>query len=631
MFNKKNLLLMGLVFIFMAMQPISALTANSSSYSVSMFGTGMASSTPSSTNYSSTALTEAKGTTRNAESSSLTANIGFFENTIYHRTVSITSWLISPPSKSAVIGSTIGLYISALNYQSIWAEITSPNNQVQILTLNNTNSVYYLPSPSVIGRYKVIFYANSSTGATASAIDYFELTEQAAPPVIPPSGGGGGGTTTVIEKCAYIWDCSSWSICQQGKQQRECKNIGNCTGTEGKPLESKECSDALFDVGIALTLTQNETLKFSIDLIEKKGIEKIDVQLKYSIINSNNTEIFSQIETKAILGNLSYEKEIKDVKLSDGEYLLRVDIIYGNLQKAYAEQKFKSINGKIEPIREEKISEPAGRIITLHTLLILILLMIVLVVIVLIILIKRRGKIDALVTEGKEYIQRGEISKAKENYKLLKEVYESEYKGKASVYNKIKDYYDVLANSMKNKSAFLAVSISTLFLIGLTANGNITGFAVNDLASPNKADGVWIMLIGILALSLLVWRKRTSKIIRKSEKEDYASGLNKFSSVREKSISGLLNKKAYSENGNFLGEIKEVILANNRIDSLKIKLNKKDRFKARGVIASYKYVKGIGEVIIIDEKIAEHLETVPRSISLSAALIGLLKKIRRQK
>jgi len=628
MFNKKNLLLMGLVFIFMALQSVSALTANSSSYSVSMFGTGMASSNQSSANYTSVSISEAKATTRNAESSSLTANIGFFENTIYHRTVSITSWLISPPSKSAVIGSTIGLYISALNYQFIWAEITSPNNQLQILTLNNTNFVYYLPSPSVIGRYKVIFYANSSTGATASAVDYFNLTEQIAPPVTPPPGGG-GGTTTIIEKCVYYWDCTPWTLCSEGKNTRECANTGTCVGTEGKPKEEINCSEQLFDILIkqliARPLNQNRTIEFRVDLIDKVGIEKFDVHIKYSIIDSNNTEIFSRIETKAILGNLSFEKILDEIELADGEYDLRVDILYGNLQRAFAEQKFKVGNGKIE------IKEPAGARITLIKLLILILLIIVLFVIVLIILIKRRGKIDALVTEGKEYMQKGEISKAKENYKLLKDLYESKYKGKASVYNKIKDYYDVLANSMKNKSAFFAVSILTLFLIGFVVNSNITGFAVNDLASPSKAGGIWIMLIGILALSLLIWWKRTSKIIKKSEQEDYTSGLNKFSSFREKSISGLLNKKVYSENGRYLGEINDVILANNRIDSLKIKLDKKDRFKARGVIASYKYVRGIGEVIIIDEKIAEHLETVPRSISLSAALIGLLKKIRRQK
>ncbi|MBU1103504.1 MAG: hypothetical protein KJ600_03040, partial [Nanoarchaeota archaeon] len=296
---EKNLVLIILI-LFIAIffiQNASSLTANSSSYSVSMFGTGMATATPSSASYSSVSLLEDKATTRNAESSAYTGNIGFFESVSYHRTVSITSYSISPTS--AVVGSTIGLSISALNYQSVWAKIIAPNSQEQTVDLVNGQTVNYLPSPSIVGTYSVTFYANSSTGAIASIVDSFELTEQAAE-TTPSS--GGGGTTTITENCTYIWDCTSWSICSDGKQVRVCKNTGTCVGTEGKPIEQRVCSDALFDVTLKFTdlvITENNTLEFNVDLIERGGIEKIDVQIKYSIIDKDNNEIFSQIETKA--------------------------------------------------------------------------------------------------------------------------------------------------------------------------------------------------------------------------------------------------------------------------------------------------------------------------------------------
>jgi len=124
---------------------------------------------------------------------------------------------------------------------------------------------------------------------------------------------------------------------------------------EGKPIEERICSDALFDLTLNLLITnyKNNTIKFNVDLTEKEGIDKIDVQIKYSIIDKDNNEIFSQIETKAIQGELNYEKEIEEVELADGEYILRVDILYGDLQRAFAEQKFEVKKGELDaPTRE---------------------------------------------------------------------------------------------------------------------------------------------------------------------------------------------------------------------------------------------------------------------------------------
>ena len=551
--NKKLVLISLILFIItLCVQNAFALTANSSSYSVSMFGTGMATGNASSTNYNLTFLSEAKGTTRNAESTSYTGNIGFFDNTIYYRTVSITSASISPTS--AVVGSTIGLSISALNYQSVWAVITSPNLQVQTLNLINDATVNYVPSPSVVGTYQVIFYANSSAGAIASVIDSFELTaQQQQQRQQQQSGGGGGGTTS----CIYNWDCTPWSVCSDGKQTRGCKNIGTCTGTESKPIEEMLCSTALFDVVLKLKsieLTENRTLKFNVDLTEKMGVEKIDVHIKYSIINKENYEIFSQIETKAIEKNLSYEKEIKEITLVDGEYILRVDVLYGNLQRAFTEYKIEISNGKIgtREIKKESIIIP---IITIF----LILIIIVLILIVL----YYRKKI-------KESLRK---VKAKHLIILL----------------------------------FSLVTITSLLIIG----NKVTGFAVNNLDTiKNNFGVVWIFLIvGLIGLFIFIYRKKIKEIIEKIKVKSKKESQNN-------SIKELIKKKVYTDEGDCVGKVEEVILGKNRIGSLKIKLNKKHKLKTKGIVVNYKNIKNTGHIVIVDDKVlkkSSHLAKLKKS------------------
>jgi len=556
MIKRKFLLVSLILFIIVFhIHNTLALTANSSSYSVGMFGTGMATATPSSTNYESTALSEAKGTTRNAESGTYTANIGFFGNTTYHVTVSITSYTIYPTF--AVQGSIISLSISALNSESVWAVLTLPNSSQETIALTNNGNAYY--TADSIGTHTVTFYANSSSGSLASAIDTFEITSPVITPVTPPSGGG-GGTTTIIEECSYIWDCSSWSICSGEIQERICKNIGDCVGTEEKPIEERICSDALFDVTIKfseLVITENNTLKFNIDLIEQEGIDKIDVQIKYSIIDKDNNEIFSQIETKAISRNLTFEKEIDEMQLADGEYILRVDILYGNLQRAFAEQKFEVKRGGLDIHPKEK------RFI--NKLLIISGSVIILLILIIFVLIKRRKK------------------------KARKPKTHKKYK------NKIKQ------NLRKIRSKNFLMAVAGFMLVGLLFIGGtqMTGFVVG---STNVVNDNWnifgfVLVVGILGLLVFTHRK---KIVEKIE-------IKRRNKHPKNSLNGLMKKKVYTGEGGYVGKVEEVLLEENRIDSLKIGLDKKQKFKIKGIVVKYNRVESIGHIVIINDKVLEHL------------------------
>ncbi|MBT4165892.1 hypothetical protein HOE04_02530 [archaeon] len=552
--KKTQVLFILILFItILFIQNISALTANSSSYSVSMFGTGMATATPSSTNYNPTTLTEAKGTTRNAEGITYTGNIGFFSNTSYHKTVSITSYTIYPTS--AVQGSIIRLSISALNAQSTWAVLTLPNSTEKTISLTNNGDSYYTGND--VGTYTVTFYANSSSGSLASAIDTFEITSPTS--TTTPSSGGGGGSTTIIEKCTYVWDCSSWSICSDKYQIRECKNTGNCKGIEGKPIEKRICSDALFDVTIKFTdliITKEDTLEFNVNLIEQEGIEKVDVQIKYTIIDSKDNEIFSQIETKAIQEELNYDKEIKELKLVDGEYILRVDILYGNLQRAFAEQKFKIKKGELGTTSIGEFTDK---------LLIILASLIILLILIIFILLKKRKKEERKPKTHKEYK------------------------------NKIKQ------NLKKIKSKNTLIVLAGFMLIGILSirKNNITGFIIrNTNMIENNLNIFWISLIlGVSGVLVFTYRKNIIEKIK-------TKMMNKFP---KNSLKGLIKKKVYLEEGNLIGKVDEVFLSENKIDSLKIKLNKKQKYKVKGIIVKYSYVKNIGHIVIIDERILEKL------------------------
>ncbi len=339
--TKFNLKMKKLIFILLTLffiNGVFALTAVSNNYSVNMFGNSISTGNANSNGYSATYLLENSGTNNNALSSSFTSNIGFFE-TPYFTTVKINSYTVSP--RSVVIGNTVSLSISASNYDSIWVEIISPDSQLQTLNLLNNQNLNYLPVPSIIGRYNVTFYANSSTGAIASVIDYFELVNQQIIPSGGSSGGSGGGSSGGIQTCNYNWDCTPWSLCANGVQTRSCVNIGTCVGVESKPIESTSCNQALFDISINLENIQliDNRVRFIVNLEEQFGVEELDVHLKYSIIDENDFELFSQTETRAVKGNLEIGKEIS-IGLDDGNYILRVDVLYGNLQRAFAEQNF---------------------------------------------------------------------------------------------------------------------------------------------------------------------------------------------------------------------------------------------------------------------------------------------------
>jgi len=394
-------------------------------------------------------------------------------------------------------------------------------------------------------------------------VDYFELTVQATVPS-PGGGGGGGGTTTIIEKCAYNWDCTPWGVCSDGRQTRECKNIGTCTGIENKPIEEMNCSEVLFDVVLKLKdikLTENGSLLFKVNLTEKIGVEKIDVHIKYSIINDDNYEIFGQIETKAVYEDLYYEKEIGEIDLVDGEYILRVDVLYGNLQRAFVEQRFEVRDGELFFLSES--GWVVSKLLIIFGILIFVGILIAFVFVGLVGERKREGDSSIVHLGG---VGRG-----------LKRV---------GVENKL-------------VIIFVLVVLGFLFVI----RKSITGFIIGDLVVWRSGWLVFIVAIIVIVLSAFLFRNRIKVFIVSfigRIKPKYSKG----------SISGLIRKKVYTAEGDYVGRVIGVVLGDGVIDSLEIRLKKRKEISVKGIVVKYKEVKGVGRVVIIDGRVLEKVSKV---------------------
>ncbi len=73
--------------------------------------------------------------------------------------------------------------------------------------------------------------------------------------------------------------------------------------------------------------------------------------------------------------------------------------------------------------------------------------------------------------------------------------------------------------------------------------------------------------------------------------------------LRIKKISAMIGKRVFTDSGDLFGEIEEVILAENKIDSWRVKVSRemaRNLNGARGVIIPHQFVKAIGDVFVVN-------------------------------
>ncbi len=184
--------------------------------------------------------------------------------------------------------------------------------------------------------------------------------------------------------------------------------------------------------------------------------------------------------------------------------------------------------------------------------------------------------------------------KEKKEKKIIKRKSHIEYK------NKIK------RNLKRIKSRTFLIAILSFMFMGILflAGNNMTGFVVSDSVIEKNNWNVFgfVLIIGILGLLTFLFRNKI-KVSAEKVKDRIKPKHSK------NSVKGLMKKKVYTWAGEYMGKVEEVILEENKIDVLKIKLCKivKKKVKKEGIVIKYNTVKWIGPLVVIDDTVLGYL------------------------
>jgi len=93
--------------------------------------------------------------------------------------------------------------------------------------------------------------------------------------------------------------------------------------------------------------------------------------------------------------------------------------------------------------------------------------------------------------------------------------------------------------------------------------------------------------------------------------------------MKIKKITDVINKKVFTDTGDYFGEIEETNLIENKVDSWRIRISgSMGSFLggAKGVIIPHQFVKAVGDIVIVSRAnlpLEEGDETVEQTVDLS--------------
>jgi sporulation protein YlmC with PRC-barrel domain len=388
---------------------------------------------------------------------------------------------------------------------------------------------------------------------------------------VSPGGSSGGGAPS----CTNDWECTEWFPfeCPASEtQERICINRGTCTGTRGMPELKRTCiyehKEPLFDIFLTLSeknkqICSGNKVQAKIKLENYGKIELLDAFMTYWIIDENNKLIVELKDTRAVTKEKEFEIELKIPESTiEGTYRLYAQINYLGNQTAVAGETFEILSEEdcrfIFSKRFDWMYVVYGIVGAIAILLILLV-----------------------------------IRLFKSKHKIVKN------KAKPKTH---KEYQNKIKNNLKKiRGTMFLIILAGFMLAGVLFIGgrNMTGFVVGSATAVNNNWNIFafILIIGALGLLTFTYRK---KILEKIE-------VRRINKHPKNTLKGLIKKKVYTEEGIFIGTIYEVILVENKIDSLRIKLDKKQKLKVKGIIVKYKNVKSVGHIVIVNEEILEKL------------------------
>jgi len=135
---------------------------------------------------------------------------------------------------------------------------------------------------------------------------------------------------------------------------------------------------------------------------------------------------------------------------------------------------------------------------------------------------------------------------------------------------------------------FSSIVIGSLFAL----RKRIIGLVIEDSILKRNNWNIFglILITGMLGFLVFAYRK---KIIEKIEEKRRDKNV-------KNSLNGLIKKEVYTEEGDYVGDVEEVLLEKEKIHSLKVKLDKRKKFKVKGIVVRYKHIQSVGHVVIID-------------------------------
>lgn len=289
------------------------------------------------------------------------------------------------------------------------------------------------------------------------------------------------------------------------------------------------------------------------------GTEEIkDAQIRYCIETNNKEIVKCSEEAIAIYTKLQLIKEfLISPDIETGEYFIKTEVLYDNNSKASSETSFEV----------KRIIFSARNNLMINYLLSLSLGIVILMLLIVIILIYKKRKLQI---GSRHYIP------SDKNYSIIeKKVHQDNI-------NSIRKVREVKPEPFEETEIkgdkYLEIKPSS------TANIEHKGDKSSEIPFSEKDE------------------------IPLQPKKCFENLWNKHKKYPQNSILGLINKRVYSESGYYLGKVNDIILGKNNISNLKIELDKRYNFKARGIVIDYKQVKNAGEVIIVDELVSEHLK-----------------------
>jgi hypothetical protein len=187
-------------------------------------------------------------------------------------------------------------------------------------------------------------------------------------PAGPAISKGGISRGWKVPECTYDWVCTEWfpKRCpEEGIQKRVCYNEGSCTGTKGKPEEERICDvevkGPLFDLFMEIQtkfkrVIAGDTISMDLELINVGDVTKLDVFLKYWILDANDTLVYEKQETRAVEQGIKFKADLELPKnLKPGTYRVYTQIFYDEGRTALGGDSIEVVAEKVEEFSWWKI------------------------------------------------------------------------------------------------------------------------------------------------------------------------------------------------------------------------------------------------------------------------------------